>query len=318
MVSIVLPTFRRAGMLGRAIDSVLRQTRADWELLVVDDNGLGTPDQRATRDFMVRYATDPRITYLPHERNLGACAARNTGIRRARGPFVAFLDDDDEWHPHKLKRQLDRFAVARPEVALVYGGVVVIDEEGRRHAKPATATAHELRNLLKRNGIGTTSVILCRRSALLAVEGFDERLPSMQDYDLYVRLAQRFSFDLVEEPLLDYHRHAYARIGKDYEAAVLANRLFYEKHRALFRHDSELHHHRLRSFALEVMRSGQLGEARRLLWRAWRARPTALGTLALAVTLNRPLLASYRAARRWWAARGPHGSGRHPGSAGTK
>ena len=298
-VSVVLPTYRRAEFLGRAIDSVVRQTREDWELLVVDDNGVGSPDQRATEALMTRYASDARISYLPHGRNLGACAARNTGIRRARGPLVAFLDDDDEWYPHKLARQLEHFASASPEVALVYSGVVVVEPDGRKAPKPASAAARERRNLLKRNGIGTTSAIMCRREALLAVGGFDERLPSMQDYDLYVRLAQRFSFDLVEEPLLEYHRHALFKIGKDHEAAARANCLFYEKHRSLFEGDPEVHHERLRVYGLEVMRAGRLGEARRLLLRAWRAKPSEIGTLALAVVLSGPTLAAYRAMRRY-------------------
>lgn len=303
-MSVVLPTYRRPDLLERAIASVCVQTRGDWELLVVDDNGLGTPDQVETEQLMRRYAGEPRITYVSHDRNRGACAARNTGIRRSQAEFVAFLDDDDVWFPSKLERQLDRFEAVGPDVALVYGGVVMVDAAGRRTRFPADGAARERRNLLMRNGIGTTSVVMCRRAALLEVGGFDERLPSMQDFDLYVRLAQRHAFTWVDDDLLEYHRHESGNIGRDYDAAARANALFYDKHRPLFEDDPVVHHYRLRSYGLEVMRAGRMGDARRLLWRAWRVRPAALGTLLVAATLNRPLLTAYRRAHRLLRATG--------------
>lgn len=293
-VTVVMPTFRRSSMLERAIESVKAQTRPDWELFVIDDNGAGTPDQLKTEAFMRRFDDEPRIEYVVHDTNLGACAARNTGIRRSSAPFIAFLDDDDVWYPFKLARQLEILEAMGPDVGLVYGGITVVDPEGRRTDRLADGKAHTWEHLWRRNGVGTTSVVLCRRSALTEIGGFDERLPSMQDYDLYVRLASRFNFAWAEEPLLAYRRHTLGNIGVDYEAAVVANRIFYEKHRASFENDPILHHHRLRSFALDVMRSGRISEARSLLWRAWRVRPSAVMTLVLAATLNTPLLHTYR------------------------
>lgn len=108
-VSVVIPTYNRAELLSRAIDSVLAQTYDDFELLVVDDGS--TDDTEA----VVTAYDDDRVRYLAHETNRGANPARNTGIEAAEGEFVAFLDSDDEWRPRKLEAQLDRLEAVEAE-----------------------------------------------------------------------------------------------------------------------------------------------------------------------------------------------------------
>ena len=298
-VSVVLPTYRRPDLIERALATVRAQTFSDWELLVIDDNGLGSEPQVATEAVVAALAAaDPRVSYRAHPRNRGACAARNTGIGAARGRFVAFLDDDDAWRPEKLARQVRCFESADPATTLVYGGLEVVEADGRRRAVPADGTAHRGRALLLRNGIGTTSLVLCRREALHAVGGFDEELPAMQDYDLYVRLADRGPFACVPEPLVDKHRHAGATIGKDLQAIARANERFYLKHRGRFVDDPVVHHQRLRWFGEQLVRAERWSEGRRRLWEAWRVRPAAVGTLALALLARPQVLAAYRALRR--------------------
>ena len=97
-VSVVIPTYNRAHILGRAIDSVLQQTHRDLELIIVDD---GSSDGTAA---LVRGIEDPRVRYV-HQQNRGVSAARNRGIAEARAEWLAFLDSDDEWLPQKLERQ---------------------------------------------------------------------------------------------------------------------------------------------------------------------------------------------------------------------
>jgi glycosyltransferase involved in cell wall biosynthesis len=297
LVSVVLPTYRRSSLLERAIDSVTRQTWTDWELLVIDDNGKGSPDQVATEAFMQRFADDARIRYLAHDRNRGGGAARNTGIRMVSGTYVAFLDDDDVWLPIKLERQVACFEASVGDVALVYGSFRRFDEHGVR-TELADGDAHTWSNLLKRNGIGGTSLVMCRRSALLEIDGFDESLPAKQDIDLYIRLAERYPFAHVTDVLHDKHLHAGDTIGKNMEATARANALFYDKHRHRFEQDKDVHHHRLRSYGHEVLRAGHMVQARAILWKAWRLRPTDVSTLGLALLSNRPVLSAYRAVRR--------------------
>jgi glycosyltransferase involved in cell wall biosynthesis len=299
LVSVVVPTYQRAGMLTEVLDSVLAQTFADWELLIVDDNGEGSRAQKETAAAVERYRNDSRILYIPHERNRGACAARNTGLDRARGTFVAFLDDDDLWHPEKLERQVACFGRASPEVALVYGGWRHVREDGTVRTFIPSGSAHRLPLLLMRNAIGSTSLVMCRRSALLAVDGFDTTLPAMQDFDLYIRLGIRFPFAYVEDVLMDHRRHDRARITTDPQAVLVANERFYAKHRQLFETDRDVHRERLRAYAYDMLRIGQFAKARRLYRSAWRVDRRSLLDLALGLFVHRRMVEAYRVVKRW-------------------
>ena len=108
-VSVIVPTYNRAHLIARALESVCSQTFTDWECLVVDDASTDNTDE------VVRSFGDPRVQYLRHETNRRGGAARNTGIAAARGEFLAFLDSDDEWVPAKLERQLEVFATTSLE-----------------------------------------------------------------------------------------------------------------------------------------------------------------------------------------------------------
>ncbi len=305
MVSVVVPTYRRAGMLTEVVGSVLAQTYEDWELLIVDDNGEGSEAQKDTEAVVERYRDDARILYVPHARNRGACAARNTGVHRARGTFVAFLDDDDVWHPEKLERQVACFASASPEAALVYGGWRHVLEDGSIQTFIPDGSAHRLPQLLKRNGIGSTSLVMCRRSALLAVDGFDETLPALQDFDLYIRLGMRYPFAYVESVLMDHRRHGSPRITTNPQVVQRANERFHEKHRHLFEADRDVHRERLRAYAYDMLRIGQFAKARRLYRSAWRVDRMGLRNLALGLFVHEPIIEAYRVVKRWvrWPSR---------------
>jgi len=292
-VSVVLPTFRRTELLERAISTVYAQTVEDWELIVVDDNGARHPSQIAAAGVLERL-NDARIVYVVHERNQGGGAARNSGIARARASFVAFLDDDDAWYPDKLELQLACFDRSASDVALVYGAFRRVTPKGVDRVQRPRPDGHTVATLLRRNSVGTTSLVMCRRSALQAIGGFDPTLRSRQDLDLYLRLAQRFPFAYVDATLLDKHQHDGRAIGKDQEGTVDAHRRFYEKHRAAYDHDRDAHHTYLRRYGEEVLRTGRTQEARQLLWTAWRLKPWAVGTLAVALMSRRPVLVAYR------------------------
>ncbi|MBR4797518.1 MAG: glycosyltransferase family 2 protein, partial [Spirochaetia bacterium] len=96
-VSVVITTYKRPEKLARAIKSVLDQSLKDWELIIVDDNSAGSPFRAETEAFMASYLADSRVRYIKHEKNSGAPAARNTGIKAAVGTYIALLDDDDEF-----------------------------------------------------------------------------------------------------------------------------------------------------------------------------------------------------------------------------
>jgi GT2 family glycosyltransferase len=302
LVSVVLPTYDRPDLLGRAIESVLSQSYRSWELIVVDDNSPDSAARLGTERFMARFVEDARVKYLRHEVNRGGAAARNTGIRAAAGEFVAFLDDDDEWEPAKLERQVAALERAQPTAAVAYCGFrKVFDDSGLVKLVLPVPPRHGLDELFRRNTIGTTSAIMCRRQALLDVGLFDETLPRRQDIDLYVRLARRSEFVPIPEVLLTWHRHGRPSIGRSGRNSIEGNRLFLLKHRAEFESRPAAHHYRLVAIGRMLARDGEHLEARAAFLRAWRLKPADPRPLVRALFTNRPgarLACLYSLARR--------------------
>lgn len=183
-VSVVVPTHDRPVPLRRAVASALAQTVSDLEIIVVDD-GSAEP---------ARF-DDERVRVLRHETALGAPAARNAGVAASRGDVVAFLDDDDEWLPAKLARQL-AVLEARPELALVG---CHHEQDGMAYRGPTTVTAGQLR---WSNFLGSTSFVAVRRDAV--DEWFDPDLPTCQDWDLWLRAVGNGEAAVVPEVLARY------------------------------------------------------------------------------------------------------------------
>lgn len=179
-VSIVLPTFNRAGCVGEAIRSVQQQDYRDWELLVVDD---GSTD--ATREAIAPLlAGDARIRYIRQE-HVGATHARNTGLAHSTAPLVAYLDSDNLWHPGFLAAAVDHLAV-HEECDLVYAALV--SREHCRDGGCLLLRAFDRTALLKANYIDT-NVVVHRRSLIEKFGGWDEGLRRLADWELMLRFT---------------------------------------------------------------------------------------------------------------------------------
>lgn len=205
-VSVVLPTFNRRHCLPRAVESVLRQTFTDFELLVIDD---------CSKDGTIAWLEtirDPRLRVLRHEVNKGGAAARNTGIAAARAPVIAFQDSDDEWLVTMLERQIARMAELGPDHGASYCGKIVYgrDEQrvfgARRAAYMPDASRRtvegDILDEVLRHAIVSTQTLVVRKEILDAVGGFDESLRVGLDWELTVRIARQTKFAFVEEPLV--------------------------------------------------------------------------------------------------------------------
>jgi glycosyltransferase involved in cell wall biosynthesis len=203
-VTVVIPTRNRATLLSCAIASALAQTFEDLEVLVIDD----ASDDETPR--VAASVSDSRVRWHRLALRSGGGAARNCGIARARGEFVAFLDDDDEWMADKLEAQIALFGAGTPRLGVVYSSYVVVDREtGRVLGRKAAHHRGDLSSVLvARNVVGGTSSVVVRRSCFDRVGCFDETLPSFQDYDLWIRLSREFDFDCVDRDLLKYYVHA--------------------------------------------------------------------------------------------------------------
>jgi hypothetical protein len=187
VVSVVMPVYDEAAFVGAAIESVLRQSVSELELVVVDN---GSRD--ATPEILRRY-DDPRLRVFRLPRNLGSAAAGNRAVREARAPLIARLDADDVALPHRLATQLAEFA-RRPELALLGAQSRPIDVHGRpllrRVApKPVTPAGMAWQSMFNSPFIHSTTMF--RREAFERAGGYDERLPRSSDFALFSRLQQR-------------------------------------------------------------------------------------------------------------------------------
>jgi glycosyltransferase involved in cell wall biosynthesis len=212
-VSVVIPTRNRARMLETAVRSALDQTFRDLEVLVVDD---ASEDETP---LAVSQFEDTRLRYIRGNSPVGGAAARNIAIQNARGEYLAFLDDDDEWFPSKLDRQMDVFRTSSVAPGVVYASYLIVDRNsGDILAQRIASKRGDLsRELLTRNYLGGSSCVVTRRELLEKVGLFDESLPSFHDYDLWIRLSPHTQFDFVEEPMLKYYLHG-RNIWRNYDA----------------------------------------------------------------------------------------------------
>lgn len=224
-VSVIIPTRNRGVFLGAALRSVLAQSYDDFEVVVVDDGG--APGSAAS----VESCADPRVRLLRHRERRGGAAARNSGIAAASAPYVAFLDDDDEWYPDKLARQMALIQSQPAPLGAIYTGYDIVEGERKVGQIIPCQSGRLTLSLLAGNLIGSTSSVLVRRCALDAVGGFDERLASFQDYDLWLRLARDWQFDCIAAPLLKYRVHE-RKIWTDPQAIAAGLELMLEKYGA--------------------------------------------------------------------------------------
>lgn len=188
-VSVVIPTRNRAESLSRAVASMLAQTLQEWELLIVDD---GSEDDTGRRVEEWQLA-DVRVRGVRHVDRKGGGAARNSGLRLARAPWIAFLDDDAEWMPTKLAHQLALAHNAR-RPALVHAPVLAVEEDGSTVVLGgAVDPVAPFRTLAGGNRIDTAGVLV-DRAAVADVGGFDPEMPRLQDWDLWLRLCGHVAF----------------------------------------------------------------------------------------------------------------------------
>lgn len=270
-ISVVIPAYNRVDLLTRAVRSVLQQTLASFEVLVVDD--CSTDDLPA----MVESLGDPRIRLLTHERNMGGGAARNTAMASATGEYLAFLDSDDVWVRDKLRAQL-QCAETLPDAehAILYSRTRIIRERSSTVAPDRAIRPGEcVLEYMLLDGFIQTSSIFGNRAFFLDL-GFDEDYRKWEDWDFVIR-ARRLgaSFVMLEEPLVEHHAEGHPRMSSEVPPA--------RAREWISQHRSSVSPRAARAFesscvALEDARSGRIAPAsalaiRGLLRGDLRARP---------------------------------------------
>jgi glycosyltransferase involved in cell wall biosynthesis len=193
-ISVIIPAYNRSHCIAEALDSVLGQTYKNLELIVVDD---GSTDD--TQQVLARY--EGRLT-APRTHHGGPSAARNTGIRAARGDYIAFLDSDDLWLPRKLELQVRFFEknpaarICQTEEIWIRNGVRV--NPMKKHKKYSGWIFRQCLPLC----IVSPSAVMLHRSIFDRIGLFDETMPACEDYDLWLRIAPHYPIYLIDRPLI--------------------------------------------------------------------------------------------------------------------
>lgn len=298
--TVVIPAYNAAGTLQETLASVFAQTYRDYEIIVVDDGSTDTTPQ-----LLEDYGEALQVVHKPNEGR--PAAARNRGVAAARGEYIAFLDADDLWRPEKLARQIDLME-ANPRLGLCFTAAAIIDEGGHQvRINRCMPTARgKIYDLLSTRNVMVGSSVMIRRRAIEAVGGFDEGLTSIENWDLWIRIAHDWEVDHVDEPLTAYRQHA----GNRSVNVELRRRNIF---RILERHhdpaDRSTAGRRRRRDAyfnayFTVLGIGyfsrlEMGDARRAFWRAFRLKPRAdVARHLLLSLLGKPAFLAVRNLRR--------------------
>lgn len=222
-ISVVIPTYNRANFIDRAIKSVLRQTYQNLELIIVDDASIDNTVK------VVKKNSDKRIKYIRHEKNKGAPAARNTGINLASGEYIAFLDSDDKWMLDKLNKQIQKFEKISNDYGVVYGGYAYVLEgdENNSSINHPRFKGDIFSNLLKHCYVGSPTPLV-KKECFHKVGGFDEKLPSCQDWDMWLRISRYYKFDYIPDIVANVYLHG-NQISSNIKSKIEARELLIKK-----------------------------------------------------------------------------------------
>lgn len=193
LVSVVIPTHGGAKFLTRAIDSVLAQTYKNIEIIVVDDNGLGTEEQRATEAVIKPYLNNPKFQYVTHEVNKNGSAARNTGARHSKGEFISLLDDDDYFLSDNIENHIkawehldDAYGMTTCDVQLHY-------PNGSVKVKHKSIRGKDLYALLMHKIVIGSGTMVVRKRVWEDLNGFDESFKRHQDFEFSARVMAKYN-----------------------------------------------------------------------------------------------------------------------------
>jgi glycosyltransferase involved in cell wall biosynthesis len=231
-VSVIIPTYNRAKFLRSAIESILKQSYTDFEIIVSDDKSTDHTEAE------VRSFKDERIKYIKNKGNKGVSATRNSAIMASKGEYIAFLDDDDEWLSDKLQMQVELLDKSQPTICGVYSNRLFIDGMSGKVISDNPGTDKQQGNLLYQLMIKSpihTSTVIIRKRCLDEIGLFDENISYMEDYDLWIRLSMHWDFEYISTPLTKAYVHGNAHLSRNLEGQTAGQEKILERYKDLFK-----------------------------------------------------------------------------------
>jgi glycosyltransferase involved in cell wall biosynthesis len=228
MISVIIPTYKRAELITKSLETAISQSFTDIEIIVIDDNGINKNEQTDTaqnvNDF-IRDNPNYCIKYVALEHNTGACFARNYGASISNGEYLAFLDDDDLWHIDKLCHQ-ENILSSNPELSFCY----CLQEYTLKKRIFKFYIGNIKSKIYFKNIVGGSSNPLIRKKYFSDVNGFDVSFRSCQDWDLWTRLIKTRPYELLNENLVTINNEKRFRISNDYKKSVYGHWQYFKKH----------------------------------------------------------------------------------------
>lgn len=282
MISIITPSYNRAHLLPRMVDSVLNQTYKNWELIIMDD---GSTDN--TREIIEGY-DDSRIKYFSGN-NTGASTKRNEGVEKANGSYIIFLDSDDEVKQDWLSYFADKISIDKAQI--ISCAWEKHDNEGNLVETGYPKNQGALFNNIVINFLAGTLMI--KKCYFVESGGYDTQLRSGQHTELLIRflpIIDKYNVEIVaiKKSLVIIHLHKGERIRNNYDGIFLGSTRTLEKHKLLFKMHPEMHFNYTSIAAVMAMRTGRNKEAKQYLLKASKIKPFRIKTYARLLMLLSP------------------------------
>lgn len=221
LVSIIIPTYNRPDLLRRAIKSALDQTYPNIEVIVVDDHSDNDLEQ-LRKEF-------PTVSFFRNSENRGGCFSRNRGIEESAGEYINFLDDDDELFPEKIELQAKKFDTSSiANLGFITANVDDI-RSGKKLIKKNEVYGDIYRQLLAGFAVSGIESLLIKRDALIEIGGFDNNLKSSQEYDLMIRLSEKYNVDYVDQ-ILSRENRSTDQISLNFNKKISGAIYLFQKH----------------------------------------------------------------------------------------
>lgn len=219
--SVIMPSYRtEKKVVCRAVESVLKQTYKNWELIYVDDNCLGSKYKDASEELR-NEINNTKVNFIIHSDNLGANTSRNDAIEQSKGEWLAFLDVDDYWDPEYLERVVNKIHSADQSVGIISTWIRVDNGHGTREIKSMCPDGNIYLREIYQDELSPSSGVCVLKSALIWAGGFDASLPARQDYDMWLRILKRYAAGFVREVGVTVVRDGHESISGNTEAHAM-------------------------------------------------------------------------------------------------
>jgi glycosyltransferase involved in cell wall biosynthesis len=233
LVSVIIPTKNRVDFLFGAIKSVQHQTWKNIELIVVNDCSVD-----GTKEFLD--GNIDNLIAIHNKKSLGGAISRNIGVKASCGKYIAFLDDDDEWHPEKIQKQME-LITSNKNISAVTCNYISISSY-KRVKKNKINCLQSFQDILMHNTFGGASMYLSKKETLSKIGMFDESLPSGQDWDLWIKTYLQGEIACCKGYYVYYNNKHHERISTSWDKSYIGRRKIYNKYRKEMLPDTRKHH----------------------------------------------------------------------------